>query len=204
MSISRFQVRKRAARIAVEEFLRAPAKVGSAFPATSRMVATVLAPLKWSEIDLLVEYGPGTGHFTSAALARMRPDARLIGIEPGTKFVDHLRTSISDRRLRVVQGSAENVAHILSDQGARAADCIVSGLPFSTLDAYLAEEIMNASASVLGTHGMFAAYQMRNRLKPLLKRYFSSLHSGYEWWNVPPCHLYWATNPRGVVSRGKS
>jgi len=45
--------------------------VGSAFPASARMVRRMLAPLNWSNIEVLVEYGPGSGRFTFEMLRRM-------------------------------------------------------------------------------------------------------------------------------------
>ncbi|MEC7932358.1 MAG: hypothetical protein VX218_08720 [Pseudomonadota bacterium] len=44
--------------------------------------------------------------------------------------------------------------------------------------------------------GVFAAYQMRSAIRPLIDRHFAEVGHGYEWWNIPPCHLYWARQPR--------
>lgn len=90
--------------VAVGEFLRHPNMVGSAFPATKRMVRRMLAPLEWAKVDVLVEYGPGTGRFTFAALARMKPDAKLIAIETGDEFVENLRATAYDHRLARIGG----------------------------------------------------------------------------------------------------
>jgi len=182
--------------VAVGEFLRHPSAVGSAFPATKRMVRRMLAPLDWSKIDVLVEYGPGTGRFTFGALARMRPSAKLIAIETGEDFVTYLRTATKDHRLIVAHGSASDVLDILKDQGLASADCVLSGLPFSTLSHVEAEQIVLASRAALGGTGVFAAYQMRTVVEPLLRSAFAEVRKGFEWWNIPPCHLYWATGGR--------
>ncbi|PZQ50653.1 MULTISPECIES: class I SAM-dependent methyltransferase [Novosphingobium] len=184
------------ARISFSEFIRDPAKVGSAFPATQRLVKRVFQRIDWAGMRVLVEFGPGTGRFTSAALARLHPGARLIAIEPGGEFFEHLKASLRDPRLCVVRGCAQDVKKILYDHGLSHADCIISGLPFSTLDDVVAEQIVDASASILMPSGIFAAYQMRKSVKPLLQRHFSSVRSSYEWWNIPPCHVYWASNRR--------
>jgi phospholipid N-methyltransferase len=184
--------------VALGEFLRHPSMVGSAFPASQRMVRRMLDPLAWRAIDVMVEYGPGTGRFTFDALARMNPNAKLIAIETGEEFVDYLRSRSHDNRLAVVHGSASDVLDILADHGAVGADCILSGLPFSTLSHEEAEHVVHASATALGRSGIFAAYQMRTAIEPLLHRRFTKLRKGYEWWNIPPCHLYWASAARGV------
>lgn len=182
--------------LALGAFLRHPAMVGSAFPATRRMVRRMLAPVDWAAIDVLVEYGPGTGRFTLAALARMKPAARLLAIETGAEFVDHLRGATDDQRLVVVHGSASDVLTILADHGAMQADCILSGLPFSTLAREEAEHLMEVSRQALGRSGLFAAYQMRTAIEARLRESFATVSKAYEWWNIPPCHLYWARNPR--------
>ncbi len=61
--------------VAATEFLRHPSMVGSAFPATARMVRRMLTPVDWSKVGVAVEYGPGSGRFTFAMLERMRSDA---------------------------------------------------------------------------------------------------------------------------------
>lgn len=179
--------------VALGEFLRHPNMVGSAFPATNRMVRRMLAPLNWSRIDVLVEYGPGTGAFTFSALAKMKPDASLIAIETGEEFVEHLRSATTDERLQVVHGSAGDVLRILANHGVARADCILSGLPFSTLPKAEANHLIEMSGAALTAHGTFAAYQMRRAIEPFLRRTFRTVRKGYEWWNVPPCHLYWAS-----------
>jgi phospholipid N-methyltransferase len=182
----------RSSSVAMSEFLRHPGMVGSAFPASTRLVRRMLEPLDWSRLDVLVEYGPGTGRFTMHALKKMKRGATLIAIETGEQFVDHLRASINDDRLRVVHGSAGDVMQVLADHGIDHADCILSGLPFSTLPPREAKQIIRASAAALDARGTFAAYQMRRAIEPLLRQSFSVVRSRFEWWNIPPCHLYWA------------
>jgi phospholipid N-methyltransferase len=133
---------------------------------------------------------------TAAALAKLKRSATLIAIETGEDFIEHLRSSLGDDdRLRIVHGSARNVLQTLRDHRLEQADCIVSGLPFSTLSADEAEQIVAVSANALHPSGMFAAYQIRRAIEPLLRRHFNVLTKAYEWWNIPPCHLYWAKNP---------
>lgn len=184
------------ASVSVSEFMRHPSMVGSAFPATKRMVHRLLKRIHWPVVDVLVEYGPGTGRFTAAALAKLKRSATLIAIETGGDFVEHLRSSLGDDdRLNVVQGSAADVLPILKDHDLDHVDCVISGLPFSTLSTDKAEQIVSISANALHPSGIFAAYQMRTAIEPLLRRHFIELAKGYEWWNMPPCHLYWAKKP---------
>jgi phospholipid N-methyltransferase len=173
--------------------------VGSGFPATGRMVRHVLAPLDWSRIGIAVEYGPGSGRFTFEMLRCLRSEARLVAIETGAAFVEKLRSMCDDPRLIVIEGSATDVRRHLDDHGLGMADCILSGLPFSTLEPQEAEAIMRETAGALAAAGLFAAYQMRTAIRPLIDRHFARVRHGHEWWNIPPCHLYWATGPSRVT-----
>lgn len=186
--------------VAATEFLRHPSMVGSAFPATARMVRHVLAPLTWADIRVAFEYGPGSGRFTFEMLRHMRHDARLLAIETSGAFVEKLRAACDDPRLIVIEGTAGAVGRHLAAHHLGRADCILSGLPFSTLDHSDAQGIMDETVAALAPDGIFTAYQMRIAIRPLIDRRFASVRYGYEWWNIPPCHLYWATQPRRDVS----
>ncbi|WP_246524708.1 class I SAM-dependent methyltransferase [Sphingobium phenoxybenzoativorans] len=140
--------------VAATEFIRHPSMVGSAFPATARMVRHMLAPINWSDIRLFVEYGPGSGRFTFAILERLHSDAKLLAVETGEAFVTKLRQKCKDPRLIPVEGSARDVRRHLSDKGLGQADCILSGLPFSMLDKDEAEMIMFETRMALKPKGL--------------------------------------------------
>ncbi|HUD95328.1 class I SAM-dependent methyltransferase [Sphingobium sp.] len=162
----------------------------------------MLEPIDWNGIKLFVEFGPGTGAFTRAALSRLPADAALLALDTSPAFVDHLRATIDDRRLHAVCAPASNVAAILRKRGLPPADCILSGLPFSTLDPAEADRTMRAGRAILAPDGMFCAYQMRRAIEPLLKTHIGAIHSAYEWRNIPPCHLYWTKADPSKVELG--
>jgi phospholipid N-methyltransferase len=114
------------------QFLSNPKGVGAIVPTSNAAVDGLLRHVDWETCRLFVEYGPGTGAFTRHVLERAHPDARIIAIDPNPRFVDHLRHSLFDPRLTVVQGSAADVEDILAAHGGEKADYILSGLPFST------------------------------------------------------------------------
>lgn len=181
--------------IAAAEFLKSPNTVGSSFPASHWLIDRMLHGVDWSQVTTMLEYGPGTGAFTSAILAHLRPHARLIAIDTSPSFTDHLASAIPDRRLHVITGSATDAQQYMADLGLSQADCIISGLPFSTLEPAIATQIIDRSVQLLSPNGLFMAYQMRKAVRPLLEQRFSSVHAAYEWRNIPPCHLFWASEP---------
>ena len=120
----------------------------------------------------------------------MRPDALLIAIETNSDFVKFLRSSFPDRRLCVVEGSAESVDEILRQQGHEHADYIISGIPFSTIPAPLRERILLKTFGALAPGGSFLVYQFSTRVLPDLQRIFHYVKRRFEPLNVLPAHLF--------------
>lgn len=170
------------------EFLRSPRMIGSMVPSSPFLIDSVLARVNWAAVDLFVEYGPGMGTFTVPVLHRLKPGARLIAIDTNPRFVDHLKRTIADPRFDAVLGSAESVEHILAERAeGRRADCILSGLPLSTLPDGVGDAIVAATHRALGPGGTFLVYQYSGLFLPLLKPYFGAISKGWEWRNIPPC-----------------
>src|SRR5499425_598050 len=94
-------------------FFRHPRMLGSIVPSSRFLIKQLLEPINWARARVIVEYGPGVGGITAEVLRHMRADAVLIAIEMNPDFVTHLRASIPDPRLHVVEGSAEAVDEIL-------------------------------------------------------------------------------------------
>jgi phospholipid N-methyltransferase len=172
-------------------FVKHPVMVGSIIPSSPTLIAHMLAPVRWDEVKLFVEYGPGVGTFCRPVLEKLPGDAVLIAIDTNPDFIDYLRQDIRDSRFVPVLGSAENVENIVRAHGFEAADYVLSGLPFSTLPAGVGPAIAAATHRVLRKNGAFLVYQFRARARDFLAAHFPRIDSGFEWWNVPPCFLFW-------------
>lgn len=174
------------------QFLKSPRGVGSIIPTSAVAVRAALAPVDWSEVRCVVEYGPGTGVFTRALLDRMGPQARLVAIDTSADFIAYLRQSIDDPRLITVHGSAAQVEIILAGHGLPHADVVVSGLPFSTLPAEAAEAIMDATARTIRPGGAFLVYQYSRFVRSLLRARFARVDEARVWRCIPPLQLFHA------------
>lgn len=171
-------------------FFRHPRMLGSIVPSSRFLIKQLLEPINWGRARVIVEYGPGVGTITAELLRRMRPDAALIAIEMNPDFVSHLRGTISDRRLQVVQGSAVDVDETLRRLGHTHADYIISGIPFSTIPAPLREQILRKTRDMLGPGGAFLVYQFSARVFQDLKRIFGYVGRSFQPLNVLPAHLF--------------
>ncbi len=182
--------------VSIMEFLKRPDLVGSAFPASKYLTDTLLEPIKWEKIRVVIEYGPGTGPVSRAILERMPWDGHLIAIDISPGFTRHLRDTIKDPRLLAITGCASSAPKFLEDQGFESADLIVTGIPFSTMSSEEGHRILDVSTQMLTDSGALLAYQMRSTVAPMLTERFRDIQKSYVWRNIPPCHLYWARMPR--------
>lgn len=172
-------------------FIKHPVMVGSIIPSSSRTIKKMLAPVDWENTKLFVEYGPGVGTFCQPVLDKLKPNAKLIVIDLNEDFVDYLRKTFHDSRFVAVHGSAADVQQIIRDFGYSHADYILSGLPFSTLPDNLGPKIAAETAHALRPGGAFLVYQFRARARDFMEPHFEKIDSGFEAWNVLPCHLFW-------------
>jgi phospholipid N-methyltransferase len=193
------------ARLFARNFFQHPRMLGSIVPSSRFLIARLLEPIDWTEARVIVEYGPGVGGITAEVLRRMRPDASLIAIETNPEFVSFLRSSIQDERLRVVEASAESVTEILGQIGASGPNYVISGIPFSTIEAPVREHILRATRSVLRPHGCFIVYQFSTRVLRDLRRIFPSVERQFEPLNILPAHLFFCrADSAGRGGNGKT
>ncbi|MBV8496704.1 MAG: methyltransferase domain-containing protein [Gammaproteobacteria bacterium] len=164
--------------------------LGSIVPSSRFLIKQLLEPIDWTRAGVIVEYGPGVGGITLELLRHMRADAVLIAIEMNPDFVSYLRSTIGDSRLQVVAGSAEAVGDILRRRGHQRADYIISGIPFSTIEAPMRERILRNTRDALDPAGAFLVYQFSTRVLEDLRRFFGYVGRRFEPLNVLPAHLF--------------
>jgi phospholipid N-methyltransferase len=182
--------RKGNALLFARNFFRHPRMLGSIVPSSRFLIRQLLQPIHWTRARVIVEYGPGVGGITAEVLRHMRQDATLIAIEMNPDFVTYLRGAFADRRLRVVEGSAESVEEILHRFGYSRASYIISGIPFSTIPAEVRERILRKTRDVLEPEGAFLVYQFSTRVLEDLRRIFGYVGRKFEPLNVLPAHLF--------------
>lgn len=180
----------------VQGFVQEPKMVASIIPSSQFTIRRMLAPVKWDECKLFVEYGPGVGTFCRPVLDRLRRDGTLLVIDTNPLFIDYLKRTIGDSRFVAVHGSAEDVEEIVRAHGHEHADYILSGLPFSTLPEGVGPQIAAATYRVIRAGGAFLTYQFSSAARNLTAQYFERVVDGFEPLNILPCKLAWGWKER--------
>ncbi len=182
--------------IYMKNFLR-DKNIASITPTSSAGVKTVCNKIDFSRENLIVEYGPGTGVFTSYLLKKMGESSRLILIELNKNFNSILKKKVQDPRVAIIHDSAENVLNSLRTCDESQADYIISGIPFSFLSQDLKHRILYNTHRALRKGGKFLVYQTcfqtNNPLKVHLQKYFPEVDARYMIANIPPLRIYEAT-----------
>jgi phospholipid N-methyltransferase len=172
-------------------FIENPRMVASAIPTSQAAMDRILAPVKWDECKLFVEYGPGIGNFCKPVLDRLPRDSEMVVIDTNPLFIDFLKRTVTDSRFHAVLGSAEDVEEIIRSLGHEKADFVLSGLPFSNLPQGVAPKILAATHRVVRKGGAFITYQFSTVAGNHTARYFPRVERGMAWMSLPPCFLAW-------------
>jgi phospholipid N-methyltransferase len=190
----------------LRNFLKHPATLGSVVPSSRFLTARLLRRVDFQRARLIVEYGPGIGNISHAVVAKMHRDACCVLIEVNPDFVRHLRRVFEgDRRVRVVHGSAATVEGVVQKLGFKAADYVISGIPFSTMPEALRFSILTASNRVLRQDGRLLVYQFTRTVLPDLTSVFASVDEEFEPRNVLPARLFYCRpKPSNGASSGSS
>jgi phosphatidylethanolamine/phosphatidyl-N-methylethanolamine N-methyltransferase len=185
------------ASLFLRQFMRSPTTIGAILPSSPALAQAMLAPIDFATARTVVEFGPGTGAFTSEIAKRLRPGCRYLGIELNPTFTHNLTARFP--KLGFVNASAADLTHILAAQDIDGVDAIVCGLPWATLPVSLQQAVFAAMDRALVAGGVFvtfgyfqslvmpAAQALRRRLR---HEFADVRRSPVVWANVPPAFAY--------------
>ncbi len=164
-------------------------KVGAWSPSSKYLIKRVLKNVE-KGLKVVVEFGPGEGAMTRAVLDHLALDGILIAIEPNTTFVGVL-SKIQDKRLRVIQGTAEQVMKEWKQHRIPEADLILSSIPFSFLKPKEREALVALAYTHLKKDGLCIIFhQYYPTAKKVLEKVFKHAITTYEWRNFLPCFVF--------------
>ena len=172
-----------------KEFLKHPLQIGSIIPSSRFLEQRILGTSAIASATTIVELGSGTGGTTRAILNAMPKGARLLSIEINPHF-HTLVSSIEDDRLIAHLGSACELKTIISMYGLDAPEAVISGIPFSTMKASEASQVIEAISTLLAPNGRFVAYQVSRQVATLCRPFLGPEQMVMELLNIPPMRVY--------------
>ncbi len=185
--------------------LRSPATVGAVAPSSSHLAARLAAVVPRVGEPVVVELGPGTGSATTAIEHRLAGRGRHVAVEIDPALAKYLRAEYPN--VEVLVGDAAELARLLAEHQVPAVDAVVSGLPWSLIDADAQRAIVDATARSLRPGGSFTTFAYVHALPMTRARQFRALlgevfdevlTTRTVWWNLPPAVTYVCRRPRQI------
>jgi phospholipid N-methyltransferase len=170
---------------------------GAILPSSEALAGEIVANLNLHDAKAVVEYGPGTGAFTSHVHRALPPDAAFIAIEINPRLAEMFRERYPD--IPLFQDSVANARSICNGAGIGQVDCVVSGLPWASFPQAMQMEFLDEMMRVLKPGGQFVTFAYLHglilppgkRFARILPKYFKSIsRSRVVWKNVPPAIVY--------------
>ena len=145
--------------------LKNPRQVSAIAP-SSRTLARAMTLGLGPNSGPVVEFGPGTGRFTEAILARGVPPEKVTLFELDEEFVDYLRQKFP--KVTVHQLPAQEAARLVP----AGVSTVISGLPLLSMPEDVREGIVSAAFAILAPRGRYVqfTYGPAHRCRPRRSR----------------------------------
>lgn len=170
----------------LRELVRNPKSISAMAP-SSRWLAQAMTAHLGPHTGRVAEFGPGTGIFTRAILARGIPPQDLTLFEVNRDFAVHLRAEFPG--VTVVNAGAQTIDTHLRDFGA-----VISGLPLLSFPHDLNMAIMTGAFAALRPGGSMTqfTYGPKSPLpEPIRAALGLRVTRGRKIWaNLPPARVY--------------
>jgi phosphatidylethanolamine/phosphatidyl-N-methylethanolamine N-methyltransferase len=174
----------------LKEFFKERKQTGAVAPSSKYLMRHMLNPIDFAKAKVIIELGPGNGVFTKGLLEKMAPDALLFSFELNTAFYEFMKTTIQDKRLILVNDSAEKMSEYLLPYHISEADYVVSSLPLAVIPDPIKTTIIEVSQSILKPEGKYIQFQYSLNAKKLLERNFKKVKVNFTAINIPPAFIY--------------
>ena len=176
----------------IYQFLKNPKEIGAITPSSKHVTRNILSFLDFNKEKLfLIEYGPGTGPFTSEIVKRLKPNHQLIIIELNAEFATKLKEKYKDHKnVKIYQDCVTNVKKIINKIGIEKVDYIVSGIPFSSLPKNITLDILTNTKSIMSPNSLFLTFQYSKYRKRILEKYFNIIDIKFIARNIPSAYIF--------------
>lgn len=172
----------------LREGIRNIKTVGTITRSSPYLCKQMIRHVNFDRARVLVELGAGDGVITRHILNQMDSDCKLFVFEVNDHFCKILRT-IDDKRLIVIEDSAENLDKHLQKHGFTEVDHIISAIPFVVVPDNVSYGILGQCKSLLKHGGKFIQVNYSLLKKRMYIRVFGNVTVGFVPFNFPPAFI---------------
>jgi phospholipid N-methyltransferase len=179
------------------KFLRHGTRIASLAPSSPWLSRATVANVDWSQAEVIVELGAGTGPITRVIAERARPETRVVVLERDADFARLLRDRFAKfSHFDVIEGDVRDLSAILADRGIGRVDHVISGLPVPSFPKDLQLALFRVVRDVLEPEGTYNQItEIPWVYQGLYRRFFDDVRFVFEPRNFPPAGAYYC---RGV------
>jgi phospholipid N-methyltransferase len=177
-------------RTFLREFIKENKMVGSLTPSSRFLAAKMIDNIDFSQVNVIVELGPGTGVFTRKIVEKLEKNAHLLVFELNDGFCEQLKQEFQQKNVHIIHDSAEQMQKYLNKLGFENADVILSSLPLANFSKDLRTSILNSANKVLCSDGKYIQFQYSLQAKKQLKEMFVDVKIKFTPLNIPPAFVY--------------
>lgn len=172
------------------EYIKNPRVVGAIAPSGKSLPEHMIREIDFSKVNVIVEYGPGTGVFTEKILSRIKNDTIVVLVEINKEFYKMLKNLYGHKtNVIIINDSVENIDKILVEHGIKKVDYIISGLPFASLPKEVSSSILRKTSKIISDNAEFVTFQYSLFKLDFLKEYFSNINYKKVMKNIPPAYV---------------
>ena len=177
----------------IKESLKNIKEVGTILPSSKFVVEKMVAPINFKKKLTILELGSGSGVITKELLEKMSCDSQLICFETNKKFYQELK-KINDKKMILINESAEKMKSYLDEFEIKKIDYIVSSVPLVSLPKKKTNKILSVSVEILGKSGKLIQLQYTKLLDKKLKSYYNQIDIQFTSKNYLPAFIYTCYN----------
>lgn len=134
------------------EFTKNVFQTGALFETSRKVEIEICKYIPRSENAIVVEFGMGHGNITKEILNTISSSSKLYAFEVNKDFCEHVRKTIKDERLVIINESAEYLKKYVSED----VDSVIASIPFSFFSKEKGLGIIQDSYDVLASGSYYS------------------------------------------------
>ncbi|MDQ6843970.1 MAG: methyltransferase domain-containing protein [Bacteroidota bacterium] len=155
------------------------------------LVKRMLKTVNFSNAEVIIELGAGSGCITELLAKKIKPSTTLIVFEVNEIFCKMLRQKFTDSNIYIINDSAENLdKHLYQISGFKKADFVISSLPFSIIDEATRNKIINTIKHALKPHSLYIQYGYNKKKYHEILNRFQTVKTSFVLGNLPPAYIF--------------
>lgn len=169
----------------MREWLKSPRSMGTICPSSASLARAMAARVGNDSNGLVIELGAGTGCVTEALLSSGIAPERLLVIERSESMVALLRGKFPN--IAIVHGDAARLSTYIPE--GKHVDCIVSSLPFASLDGETKGKIISEMKKNVTDGKILQFTYVLSSGHILARSGFTCVSATTVWKNLPPAKV---------------